>query len=182
MKKILSLLLAVLAVTSCIVLTSCGSETTEKSFKDVTIKEMVDAVTGVLNYDGLVQDIVYKADDKDELVLFLYYLADASAKDKVTDYVFTSPTDYCQTLAIFEFDDTATDEDYTEVRDVVTNGYIANRRSALQMYMPEQYEFMKWAGENLDLVWRQFDNKLVLCIYDGAEPVAAWDAIEALGK
>lgn len=147
---------------------------------DCSIHDMVDAVTEKLSYEGKVGEFLYKESDPDEMVKWIYGVVDINASQHLTDYAITTATDFNNTLAIFVFDDEMTEADYDEVKSAVTTTYIETRRSALQMYMPEQYEHVKWQLENPDAIWRQYSNVLVLCAYDSQEPTAAWDALEAL--
>lgn len=192
MKKICIILAAIMLIGSMFTLASCkktdsGGDTTDgdalkRSLDDVDLHDIVKAVDDVLPYDGLVGGFTYKEDDVDELAYTLYYLWDADCFEKITDYVYTSPTDYNQTLAIFRFDDTATEDDINEVKNVVNEGYISGRVSALQMYFPEQYKIVSWQYEHQDAIWRTYDHTLVLVMYNDSEATAAWDAIDALLK
>lgn len=171
----------------CFAMTSCGKSGGDKneavrSLDDVDMHDIVKAVDSVLPYDGLVGGFTYKEDDADELAYTLYYLWDAECFEKITDYVFTDPTDYNQTFAAFRFDDSATDADIEEVKGVISDNYIHGRASALQMYMPEQYEIVKWQSEHPEAIWRVYDKTLVLIMYNDSEATAGWDAIDALLK
>lgn len=186
MKKI-CLLLAAVMLLGCFAMTACGKDkeggdTAVRSLDEVDMHDIVKAVDGVLPYKGLVSDFVYKEDDTDELAYTLYYLWDASCYEKITDYVFTEPTDYNQSFAAFRFDDTVTEEDIEEVKSVITENYIHGRASALQMYMPEQYEMVQWQYEHPEAIWRLYDKTLVLIMYNDSEATAGWDAIDALLK
>ena len=113
------------------------------------------------------------------MLMWTYGVIDLKANDLVSDYVITMPSDYSQTLAIVKFNDGMTAEDFTEVKDAVTEWYLKDRASALQMYMPEEYAAMQWAIENPDAIWRQYgDNMLVLAIYGDKAPDAVWTAID----
>lgn len=172
-------MLALLAAAA--VFAGCGESAEKAGYNtDKDIHDMVKAVTDVLSYDGLVQEILYKESDPDEMVKWTYGVVDINAESHLKDYAITLPTDYNNTLAVFVFDGEMTDADYQEVKDAVKENYIEARKSSLQMYMPEEYDAVKWQLENLDLVWRQYDNVLVLCEYNKEEPTAAWDALEAL--
>lgn len=191
MKRIITLILAIAMIASCFMFVSCDKEEKPaeesketKVAADVPVSDMVKAVTDVLTFDGLVSSIITKADDPDELIKWRYGLYEQEdALAHITDYAISLPTDYNQTLAIFKFDETPDDATVAAVKETVRDEYIKARASSLQMYMPEEYQKTKWALENEDLIWKQFDNVLVLCIYDAAEPVAAWEAISnLLGK
>jgi len=201
MKK-LSLLLAILMIMSTmLVFASCDAsddvngkdkEKTEENGKeaeegkaeiapkDVVIADMVAKIEESAPYAEYVDEILYKADDPDEMICWNYGVIDIKGYELLSDYVITMPSDYCQTLAIMKFDDGMTADDFEEVKTVITEEYIEGRASALQMYMPEEYEKMEWALANSDKIWRQYgDNLLVLAIYGGEEPTAVWDAIHA---
>lgn len=192
MKKIICTLLAVTMLAGCMLLTSCKSDTnspsndeteaTAKKLSDIDLHDIVDAVNEALPFDGLISDYCYKDTDVDEMILWTYGLYEASCQEKVKDYAITLPSDYNQTLAVIVFDDTVTDEDIAEVKEVVTKEYIKVRASALQMYMPEQYDIVKWQMENPDAIWRQYDNTLVLLMYNDSEATEGWEAIDALLK
>lgn len=155
-----------------------GEKVEYKTNRD--IKDIVSAVTNVLSYDGLVSEILYKENDPDEMVKWLYGVVDINASSHLKDYAITMPTDYNNTLAVLVFDDEMTEADYEEVKETVKKSYIEMRKSSLQMYMPEEYEHVKWQLEHTDAIWRQYNNVLVLCEYNSEEPTAAWDALEAL--
>ena len=183
MKRVLSFILAVLMITA--VFAGCAKKGSEgdaeggyKTNRD--IHDIVRAVTDVLSYDGLISEILYKDNDPDEMVKWLYGIVDINAETHLKDYAITMPTDFNNTLAVFIFDDEMTEADYEEVKECVKTFYIETRKSSLQMYMPEEYEHVKWQLEHLDVVWRQYNNVLVLCEYGSEEPKAAWDALEAL--
>lgn len=176
MKRLISLTLALLMISA--VFAGCSEKSGYNTDKD--IKEIVSAVTDVLSYDGLVSEFVYKADDADEQVKWVYGVYDINAEAHLKDYAFTLPTDYNNTLAVFVFDDKMTDADYDELKEKVKNEYIEIRKSALQMYMPEEYEHVKWQLEHPEAIWRQYGNVLVLCEYNSEEPKAAWDALDKL--
>ena len=184
MKK-LSLILAVLMVlASMMSFVSCkGDASTENEGvepADAVIEDMVAAINEKAPYDEYISEFLYKAEDPDEMICWTYGVVDINAYDLITDYVITMPSDYSQTLAIIKFDDGMTEEDFAEVKDVITSEYIESRSSALQMYMPEEYNNMEWALENPDSIWRQYgDNMLVLAIYGGEEPASVWEAIDA---
>lgn len=191
MKRIISLVLAVIMVFA--VFAGCAAkeegEKTDGGKKDGEkveyktnrdIKDIVSAVTNVLSYDGLVSEILYKENDPDEMVKWLYGVVDINASSHLKDYAITMPTDYNNTLAVLVFDDDMTEADYEEVKETVKKSYIEMRKSSLQMYMPEEYEHVKWQLEHTEAIWRQYNNVLVLCEYNSEEPTAAWDALEAL--
>ncbi len=195
MKKIFSLLLAAaMLISAAATLDSCdgGSvdapDTTsnhsveEKSNKvDADLKAVYAAVNEKVPFDQKISDVIYKADDEDEMVL-LQYGMDASvvaAVDNMTDYIITMPGDYCNTFAVFVFDRELTEDESTAIKAEVKMAYIESRASALQMYMPEEYAKMAWASENEDLVWREYDNALALIITGEAEATDAFEAFEA---
>ncbi len=190
MKKI-SLLLALIMIFSLFAFSSCGgdkpdedkeTEKVTKSLDDVNMHDIVEAVDGAMSYDGLVGGFTYKEEDTDELAYTLYYLWDMNCYEKISDYVFITPTDFNQTLAVFRFDDTATEEDFKEAKDIITEYYVQGRASSLQMYKPDEYKIVKWQVENPDAIWRQYDNTLVLIMHGDSEATAAWEAIDGLLK
>lgn len=156
----------------------------EISAKDANIADMVAAIEAKAPISEFVSELLYKESDPDEMVCWTYGVIDINAYDLLSDYVITMPSDYAHTLAILKFEDGMTAEDFEEVKAVITDEYIDARRSALQMYMPEEYRNVEWALANPDKIWRQYgDNMLVLAIYGGEEPTAAWEAIdEYFGK
>ena len=157
-----------------------GGEKTEAiEPADAILEDMVAAICEKAPYDEFISEMLYKENDPDEMICWTYGVVDINAYDYISDYVITMPSDYSQTLAIIKFNDGMTEEDFAEVKDVITSEYIESRSSALQMYMPEEYNNMEWALENPDSIWRQYgDNMLVLAIYGGEEPAAVWEAID----
>ena len=146
---------------------------------DAVLADMVGAINAKAPYEEFVSEFLYKADDPDEMICWTYGVVDINAYDLIADYVITMPSDYSQTLAIIKFEDGMTEEDFNEVKAVITKEYIETRSSALQMYMPEEFNNMEWAIANPDCIWRQYgDNMLVLAIYGGEEPTAVWEAID----
>lgn len=191
MKRIITLVLALAMLASAAVLASCdkaapAEDTTaaEKvEAKEVTVADMVKAVTDVLPFDGLVSDIITKEEDTDELIKWRYGMYEqVDMLEDIEDYAISLPTDYNQTLAIFKFKETPDADTVAALNETITHEYTKARASSLQMYMPEEYEKTKWALEDgAELVWKQFDNVIVLCIYDDAEHVQmAWDALSDL--
>lgn len=181
MKKTICLVLALLALSTAFA--GCSGKNGKdgkeaESPKD--IHEIVSAVTEVLSYDGLVTEFLYKENDTDQMVKWRYGIVDINAEKHLTDYAVTLPSDYNNTLAVFIFDDQMTEADYKEVKEVVTSEYIEGLKTALQMYMPEEYEHLKWQLEHPEAIWRQYGNVLVLCEYGSEEPKAAWGALDAL--
>lgn len=176
MKRLISLTLALLMISA--VFAGCSEKSGYDTDKD--IHEIVSAVTDVLSYDGLVSEILYKENDTDEMFKWRYGIVDINAENHLVDYAITLPTDYNNTLAVFVFDDEMTEADYEEVKEAVKTVYIDGRRSSLQMYMPEEYEHVKWQLEHPEAIWRQYGNVLVLCEYNSEEPTAAWDALDKL--
>ena len=147
--------------------------------KDAVLEDMVAAIEEKENFSEKVSEILYKAEDPDEMVCWTYGVIDINAYDLLSDYVITMPSDYSHTLAILKFEDGMTAEDFEEVKNAITAEYIRSRSSALQMYMPSEYANVEWALQNPDKVWRQYgDNMLVLAITIDEEPAAVWTAID----
>lgn len=194
MKKI-SLFLAMMLLISCCFagLVGCAEEaasgentseqeTTASEKREVTgaLTDIVAAVDSEISITEHVNDVLYKADDDEDMMMLWYGVVDIPAADHLIDYVVTSPSsETYQTFALFVFDDEMTQEDYDEVREIVKETYMETRASSLQMYFPEEYAIMSWAIENQDLVWRQYDNALALIINGDEEATAAWNAFEA---
>ena len=203
MKRIICLVLALLMV-SLVVFTSCakennGDDPTETETKenvndtsadtkdteaaaDVDMHALFDAVNEKLPFDDLVREVCFKDSDIDEMIYWTYGVIEASCYEKVTDYVITLPSDYNQSFAAIVFDDSITDDEIAEVKDVVTREYIRARASSLQMYMPEEYDIVKWQLENPDAIWRQYDNVLVLLMYGAEEAADGWAVIDGFFK
>ena len=191
MRKLSFLLAVVMLLTSMLAFTACGGDKdtgkTDEPADDVktiasadaVLKDMVAAIEEKAPYTDLVAEFLYKENDPDEMLMWTYGVIDLNANDLVEDYVITMPSDYSQTLAIIKFKDGMTTEDFTEVKDAVTEWYLKDRASALQMYMPEEYAAMQWAIDNPDAIWHQYgDNMLVLAIYGDKAPDAVWTAID----
>lgn len=201
MKRTLCLLLALLMIT-CVVFTSCSKEEknndpsdtkgnvsdTSADTKDtadaadIDMHELFNAVNEKLPFDGFVREVCYKDSDIDEMIYWTYGVIEASCYEKVTDYVITLPSDYNQSFAAIVFDDSITDEEMAEVKDVVTKEYIRARASSLQMYMPEEYDIVKWQLDNPDAIWRQYGNVLVLLMYGAEEAADGWAAVDEFFK
>ena len=189
MRKLSFILAIVMLLTSMLAFTACGDKDTDKPYDkeeaktiapaDAVLEDMVKSIEAKAPYTDLVAEFLYKETDPDEMLMWTYGVIDLKANDLVSDYVITMPSDYSQTLAIVKFNDGMTAEDFTEVKDAVTEWYLKDRASALQMYMPEEYAAMQWAIENPDAIWRQYgDNMLVLAIYGDKAPNAVWTAID----
>ena len=129
--------------------------TPEKNIK-VTgeLSDIVSAVDEKISFEKNVSEVIYKAEDDSEMMMLLYGVVDV-------------------------FDDEMTEDDFTQVRETVNETYMQTRASSLQMYFPEEYATMTWAIDNPDLVWRQYDNALVLIINGDEEPTGAFEAFEA---
>ena len=148
--------------------------------KDAVLADMVAAIEEAAPFADKVSETLYRETDPDEMVCWTYGVVDINAYELLADYAITMPSDYSNTIAILKFEDGMTAEDFEEVKAVITDEYIDSRRSALQMYMPEEYRKVEWALSNSDKIWRQYgDNMLVLAIYDAEEPTAVWEAIDA---
>ena len=194
MRKISFILAILMILSTMFVFASCtdksegGDKTNDKTEandaksidpKDAVLADMVAAIEKKENFSEKVSEILFKADDPDEMVCWTYGVIDINAYDLLSDYVITMPSDYSHTLAILKFEDGMTAEDFEEVKNAITAEYIKSRSSALQMYMPSEYANVEWALQNPDKVWRQYgDNMLVLAITTGEEPAAVWTAID----
>lgn len=129
MRKI-SLILALLMIfASTFAFISCTTEEEKEkeveadnsiSPADANIKDMVTAIEAVAPYGDYVSEILYKEDDPDEMVKWTYGVVDINASDLLSDYVITMYSDYSHTLAILKFEDGMTEEDFAEVKEVVT--------------------------------------------------------------
>ncbi|MCI8611852.1 MAG: hypothetical protein HFE66_08055 [Clostridiales bacterium] len=156
-----------------------ATTTPEESIK-VTgkLSDIVAAVDEKFSFEKNVSEVIYKADDDGEMMMLLYGVVDIRAADHLIDYVITSPANTHHTFAVFIFDDEMTEDDFTQVRETVSENYMQTRASSLQMYFPEEYATMTWAIENPELVWRQYGNALALIINGDEEPSEAWEAFE----
>ena len=144
------------------------------------LSDIAAAVEPITHFNDKTSELLYMADDADmDMLILVYGLVDIPAMDHVTDYVISMPTDYANTFAVILFDDGMTQADYDEAKEIMIDIYMRSRASALQMYMPEEYDIMSWAVEHPELVWRQYDNALVLIVDQAEEPTAAWEAFEA---
>ncbi len=195
MKKVLCLVLALLTVCGSIMLASCSkdaetnspaddtkAEAPAKKLSDFDMQDIFNAVNEKLPFDGLVSEVCYKETDADEMIFWTYGLIEASCYEKLENYVITLPSDYNQSFAVIVFDESITDDEIQEVKDVVSKQYIKARASSLQMYMPEEYDIVSWQLNNPDAIWRQYDNTLVLLMYGAEEATEGWAAIDALLK
>ena len=181
MKRIISVILAVaMMIGMCTFFTSCESKEVEKSTK-VTgkLEDIYNSVNEKVDFDSKISDKILKETDSDNMLMMNFEICDMEAAEKMTDYFFTMPSDYCNTFAVFMFDEgMPSEEGIKEMKDKVRSVYTEARVSALQMYMPEEYQKMKWAVENEDLTWREYDNALVFIITGDSEPKEAFDAFE----
>ena len=177
MKRFLSI---VLALTMLLTLAACNTdkkpeaqdgETTEapaeneKGNKVVgDLGEIYDKVNETVDIKGNVSYAVEMADDEDQdALVFNYEICDIEAAEKLTDYIITLPKEDCTTFVVLRYDDgLPSEEAIVELKDVVKTAYMDLRASAIQMYDEVGYQEMVWAIENQDLVWRQYDNALVL--------------------
>lgn len=194
MRKISLILAIVMIISSMLAFASCekNDETEETTAveaskeiepKDAVLKDMVAKITEKAPYEEYVSEILFKEDDPDEMVKWTYGLVDINAESFLADYVITMHSDYAHTLAILKFKDGMTEEDFAEVKEVITEEYLEARRSALAMYVPEEADIAEWAVNNPDKVWRQYgDNMLVLAVYGEGEPTAVWTAIDEYFK
>lgn len=159
------------------------SSTADTAAKSNTVADnprgIFEAVNAVAPYDGLVSEVIYKDTDTDSMVCWTYGVVDMDVCDHITDYVITLPSNYNQTFALFIFDSDTTEEQISLLKDAVMESYVRATASTLQMYFPEQYAIMKWAVENPDKIWRQYDNALAMIIYNEGEATEAWNAFES---
>lgn len=197
MKKLSVLLALAMLLTCCLCFAACDpapndGDSTADSTEPVgdaagkgnavaaSLAEIAAAVEPITHFNDKTSELLYMADDADmDMLILVYGLVDIPAMDHVTDYVISMPTDYANTFAVFLFDDGMTQADYDEAKETMIDIYMRSRASALQMYMPEEYEIMAWAVDHPELVWRQYDNALVLIVDQAEEPAAAWEAFEA---
>lgn len=195
MKKLLCILLA---LTMLFCLASCNGNEGDGADKDTDNKQEEAApkkVEGDLDeiYEKLNEKIDIAStvsyaqsmatDEDQDMLLFNFELPDSEieASEKITDYIFTMPTDYCTTFMAFIFDEgMPSEEEIDEFKQHIKEISLDPRVSALQMYAPEEYEKMNWASENTDLIWRQYDNALVLIITGDREATEAFEAFEEI--
>lgn len=201
MKKILAILLAAMMLFSVMtVFTSCDDEAdtavrNEDEDKDedkateaeesvgstsvtVDMRTVYEEVNSKVNFDEKISYMIYGDDDPDEMLMMRYGIVDIEAADHIVDYAISMPSDYCNTFAVFVFDEELSADAIAELKDVVMYEYVEARASSLQMYMPEEYAKMSWAVENPDLIWREYDNALALLITGDGEATDAFEAFE----
>ncbi len=204
MKKLISILLA-LSMLLC--LAACDGEENkegETTAAEVTesgkkiegdLRAIYEKVNETVDIAGNVSAAVTMAEDDYRGSLMLNYdICDPDAADypedynaeyieaseKLTDYIVTLPKDDCTTFVVLRFDNgMPSAEAIVELRARVKDFYCNMRASAIQMYDEVGYTEMVWAIENQDLVWRQYDNALVLIITGGEEPTEAFEAFES---
>jgi len=189
MKRILCLLLAAVMMLSLAACTGNGDnnetepeETVEQkpSRVDADLKEVYAALDAEIGFEDKILEVVYMAEDDEDFGLWNYGV-DAEvvpAFEKIKDYALSSPTDYCNTFAAFVFEGELTDEEISAVKAKVKEDYLDRHTVNLQMYMPEEYAKMEWACENEDLIWREYDNALVLIITGDEEAKDAFEIFE----
>lgn len=179
MKRFLSILLILSMLLSCFALAACdsgeasggGEETKgEKEENSMKVSSDLEAIWEAMcektDIDDKSSDTVYMADDEDRYMLEVNYdICDSEAAEKITDYFFTMPSDFCTSFAIFMFDEGLLSEDgIEEMKESVRVFYTESRASSLQMYVVDEYEHVTWALENEDITWRQYDNAIVFAI------------------
>ncbi len=179
MKRIISVFLAIaMMLGMCTFFASCSGKEESKKVSG-NLEEIYKSVNEKVDFDSKISDKIVKETDSDNMLMMNFEICDMEAADKLTDYFFTMPSDYCNTFAVFVFDDgMPSEEGIAVMKESVRTVYTEARVSALQMYMPEEYKKMKWALENEDLTWRQYDNALVFIITGDSEPVEAFEAFE----
>ena len=196
MKKIIALILACLMLFSVVmVFTSCDEEPVDND-KDkekeeeeeeedefpVTPANVFEKIDAKFGFSDKVSYVLTKAEDTDEMIMMQYGIVDMEAADHLEDYVITMPGDYCNTFAMFVFDEELSDEALAELKDTVKFNYTEARASALQMYMPEEYAKMSWACENEDLTWKVYGNVVVFVVTGDAEATDVFAEVEKLVK
>jgi len=145
----------------------------------IDIAEMAEVADEAGDFSSYVAEILSMDNDPDGMVSWTYGVIDINAYDLLCDYVITMPSDYSNTLAIFQFEEGMTEKDFNQVKMAVTTEYMESRASALQMYVPDEYEVMQWAIDNPDEVWRQYgDSILVLAICGEEELSDVWAALD----
>ena len=200
MKRFLSIVLA-LAMLLCLAACNTDKKAETNDSEEVTKSEDANVDVNVPEQTKVVGDLgdiynkvnetvdiasnvsyaVEMADDEDQdALVFNYEICDIEAAEKLTDYIITLPKEDCTTFVVLRYDNgLPSAEGIEELKDTVKSAYMDLRASAIQMYSQEMYEEMVWAIENQNLVWRQYDNALVLIITGAEEPKAAFDAFEA---
>ena len=192
MKKIIALILACLMLFSVVmVFTSCDEEPVDKNEEEeeeepeefpATPANVFDKIDAKFNFSEKTSYVLTKEEDIDEMIMMQYGIVDMEAADRLQDYVITMPGDYCNTFAMFVFDGKLSDEALAELKETVKYNYTEARASALQMYMPEEYEKMAWACENEDLTWKVYDEVVVFAITGDAEATDVFAEVEKLVK
>ena len=190
MKRILCLLLAAIMMLSLAACAGDGEENKEtepeetveqKSNKvNAELKDVYAALDAEIGFEEKILEVVYIAEDAEEFALWKYGVDPevVPAFESLTDYALTVPTDYCHTFAAFVFDRELTADEISAIKAKVKEDYLELQASSLQMYMPEEYAKMAWACENEDLIWREYDNALVMIITDDEEAKDAFEVFE----
>ena len=190
MKRILCLLLAAIMMLSLAACAGDGEENKEtepeetveqKSNKvNAELKDVYAALDAEIGFEEKILEVVYMAEDEEEFALWNYGVDPevVPAFESLTDYALTVPTDYCHTFAAFVFDRELTADEISAIKAKVKEDYLELQASSLQMYMPEEYAKMAWACENEDLIWREYDNALVMIITDDEEAKDAFEVFE----
>lgn len=190
MKRILCLLLAAIMMLSLAACVGDGEENKEtepeetveqKSNKvNAELKDVYAALDAEIGFEEKILEVVYMAEDEEEFALWNYGVDPevVPAFESLTDYALTVPTDYCHTFAAFVFDRELTADEISAIKAKVKEDYLELQASSLQMYMPEEYAKMAWACENEDLIWREYDNALVMIITDDEEAKDAFEVFE----
>ncbi len=190
MKRVICLFLVMFMMFSLIACTNEGSgdketeanETEAKISNSVTVdlKTVYDAVDAEVGFEDKILEVVYMAEDEDEIGLWQYGVDPevVPAFESIKDYAITVPTDYCHTFAAFVFDRKLTEDEIAAVKEKVKMDYLELQASSLQMYMPDEYAKMAWACENEDLIWREYDNALVMIITGAEEAKDAFEIFE----
>ena len=190
MKRILCLLLAAIMMLSLAACAGDGEEnkktepeeTVEQKSNKVNaeLKDVYAALDAEIGFEEKILEVVYMAEDEEEFALWNYGVDPevVPAFESLTDYALTVPTDYCHTFAAFVFDRELTADEISAIKAKVKEDYLELQASSLQMYMPEEYAKMAWACENEDLIWREYDNALVMIITDDEEAKDAFEVFE----
>ncbi len=190
MKRLLCLLLAAIMMLSLAACAGDGQdnketepgETVEQkpSKVDADLKAVYEAINAEIGFEEKILEVVYMAEDDEEFALWNYGVDPevVPAFNSIKDYAISVPTDYCHTFAAFVFDRQLTEDEIADVKAKVKEDYLELQTSSLQMYMPEEYAKMAWACENEDLIWREYDNALVMIITGDEEASDAFEIFE----
>lgn len=190
MKRILCLLLAAIMMLSLVACTGDsdnnnetepGETVEQKSNKvEADLKDVYAALDVEIGFEDKILGVVYMAKDDEDFGLWNYGVDTevVPAFESLVDYALTAPTDYCHTFAAFVFDRELTEDEISAIKAKVKIDYLEPQRTNFQMYMPKEYAKMAWACENEDLIWREYDNALVMIITGDKEAKDAFEVFE----